>query len=84
VFGNWLVRNIFGLKKDARDYIMRNFTICTPPTPNITRVIKSKSMGLAGHVARMGHRKGAYWVLVSRSEGKRPLGRPRHKWNILK
>jgi hypothetical protein len=32
------------------------------------------------HVARLGHRRGAYRVLVGRPEGKRPLGRPRHRW----
>jgi hypothetical protein len=34
----------------------------------------------AGHVARMGDRRGAYRVLVGRSDGKGPLGRPRHRW----
>jgi hypothetical protein len=48
--------------------------------PNIVRVIKSRRMGWAGHVARMGEGRGAYRVLVGRPEGKRPLGRPRHRW----
>jgi hypothetical protein len=50
------------------------------------RVIKSRRMRWAGHVARMGERRGAYRVLVGKPEGRRPLGRPRRKWedNIKK
>jgi hypothetical protein len=47
---------------------------------NIVRVIKSRRMRWAGHVARMGVGRGAYRVLVGRPEGKRPLGRPRRRW----
>ena len=43
------------------------------------RVIKSRRMRGAGHVARMGER-GVYRVLVGKPDGKRPLGRPRHRW----
>ena len=43
-------------------------------SPNIVRVIKSRRMRWAGHVARMGEEKGAYRVLVGKLEGKRPLG----------
>ena len=49
-------------------------------SPNILRVIKSRRMRLAGHVARMGEGRGVNKVLVGKPEGKRPLGRPRHKW----
>ena len=49
-------------------------------SPNIMRVIKSRRMRLAGHVARMEEGRGVYKVLVGKSEGKRPLGRPRHRW----
>jgi hypothetical protein len=49
-------------------------------SPNIVRVIKSRRMRWAGHVARMGEGRGEYRVLVGRPEGKRPLGRPRHRW----
>ena len=42
-------------------------------SPNIVRVIKSRRMRWAGHVARMGEKRGAY-------RGKRPLGRPRRRW----
>jgi hypothetical protein len=37
-------------------------------------------MRFAGHVARMGEGRGAYRILVVRPEGRRPLGRPRHRW----
>jgi len=43
-------------------------------------VIKSRSMRWAGHVARMGKRRGVYRVLVGKPEGKRPLGKPGHTW----
>ena len=49
-------------------------------SPSIVRVIKSRRMRWAGHVARMGERKGVYRVLVGKPEGKRPLGRPRLRW----
>ena len=44
------------------------------------RVIKSRRMRFAGHVARMGEETWAYRVLVGKPEGKRPLGRPRRRW----
>jgi len=47
---------------------------------NIVRVIKSRRMRWAGHVARMGERRGVYRVLVGKPEGKSPAGRPRHRW----
>jgi hypothetical protein len=47
---------------------------------NIVRVIKSRRMRWAGHVARMGEGGGAYRILVGRPEGKRPLGRHRRRW----
>ena len=49
-------------------------------SPNIFRVIKSKRMRWAGHVACMWERIGVYKVLVGKPERKRPLGRPRHRW----
>ena len=49
-------------------------------SPNILRVIKSRRMRWAGHVARTGDEWGVYRVLVGKPEGKRPLGRPRRKW----
>ena len=47
---------------------------------NIVRVIKSRIMRWAGHVARMGKERGVYRVLVGKPEGRRPLGRPRRRW----
>jgi len=49
-------------------------------SPNIMRVIKWRRMRWAGHVARMGEKRGVYRVLVEKQEGKRPLGRPRRRW----
>jgi hypothetical protein len=47
---------------------------------NIIRIIKSRRMRWAGHVARMGEKRNAYRLLVGKPEGKRPLGRPRRRW----
>jgi hypothetical protein len=47
---------------------------------NIIRVTKSRRMRWAGHIARMGERRGVYRILVWKPEGKRPLGRPRFRW----
>jgi hypothetical protein len=47
---------------------------------NILRVIKSRRMVWVGHVAHVGKGRGIYKVLFGRPEGKRPLGRPRHRW----
>jgi hypothetical protein len=44
------------------------------------RVVKSRRMRWAGHVARMGEDRGVHRVLVGKPEGKRPLGRPRRRW----
>jgi hypothetical protein len=49
-------------------------------SPNIIRQIKSRRMRWAGHVARMGEERKVYKVLVGTAEGKRPLERPRHRW----
>jgi len=54
-------------------------------SPNIFRMIKLRRMRWAGHVARIGERRGVYRVLVGKPEGKRPLERPRRRWedNIM-
>ena len=44
------------------------------------RVVKSRKMRWAGHVARMGEGRGVHRVLVGKPEGKRPFGRPRRRW----
>jgi len=49
-------------------------------SPNIVRVIKPRRMRWAVHVTHMGERRGVYRVLAGKPEGKRPLGRPRHRW----
>jgi len=49
-------------------------------SPNIVWVIKSRRMKWTGHVACMGERRGVYKDVVGKPEGKRPLERPRHRW----
>ena len=49
-------------------------------SPNNVLVIKLRRMRWVVHVACMGERRGVYSVLVGKPEGKRPLGRPRHRW----
>jgi hypothetical protein len=49
-------------------------------SPNTVRVIKSRRLRWAIHMARMGEGRNVYRILVGRSESKRPLGRPRHRW----
>jgi hypothetical protein len=83
VFENRVLRKIFGPKREEdgswrklhNDELHRLYS-----SPNIVRVIKSRRMRWAGHVARMGEGRGVYMVLVGRPEGKRPLGRPRRRW----
>jgi hypothetical protein len=83
VFENRVLRRIFGPKREE-DGSWRKFRNdelhSLYSSPNIFRVIKSRRMWWAGHVARMGEGRGVYRVLVGRPEGKRPLGRSRHRW----
>jgi hypothetical protein len=54
-------------------------------SPSIIRIIKSRRMKLAGHVARIGEKRNAYRIFVRKPEGKRPMGRTRLSgWAILK
>jgi len=80
VFENRVLRRIFGPKREE-DESWRKLHNVEPhslySSPNIVRVIKSRRMRWAGHVARMGEGRSVYKVLVGRHEGKRPLGRPR-------
>jgi len=87
VFENMLLRRIFGPMGDEVTGEWRrlpneelNELYCSP---NIVRVIKSRRMRWAGHVARMGEESGVYSVLVGKPEGRRPLGRPRTRWWII-
>jgi hypothetical protein len=49
-------------------------------SPNIIRQIKSRRMKWAGHMARLGEERNVYRILMGNPEGKRPLERPRHRW----
>ena len=49
-------------------------------SPNIVRVIRSRGLRCAGHVARMEESRSAFKMLSGKPTGKRPLGRPRRKW----
>ena len=79
-----ILRRIFGSRRDEVTWEWRrlhneelNDLYCSP---NIVRVIKSRRMRWAGHVARRDEKRGVYRVLVGKQEGKRPLGRPRRRW----
>jgi hypothetical protein len=84
VFENRVLRRIFGPKRDEVTGKWRKLHIeelhNLYSSPNIIRQIKSRRMRWAGHVARMGEERNVYRVLVGKSEGKRPLGRPRRRW----
>jgi hypothetical protein len=77
-------RRIFGLKRDEVTGEWRRLQnkqlYALYSSPNIIRVIKSRRLRWAGHVARMRERRGAYRALVGKPEGRRPLGRPRLRW----
>ena len=84
MFENRVLRRIFGPKRDGVTGEWRklhneelNDLYCSP---NIFRVIKSRIMRWAGHLALMGEWRGVYRVLVGKPEGKRTLGRPRRRW----
>jgi hypothetical protein len=88
VFENRVLRRIFELK---RDEVMGEWRKLHNEelhdlysSPSIIGIILSWRMRWTGHVARMGEeKKNAYRLLVGIPEGKRPLGRPRHRWIIL-
>ena len=84
VFENILLRRIFGARSGevTREWRRLHNEELNDlySSPNIVRVIKSRRMRWAGHVARMGEERGVYRVLVGKPEGKRPLGRPRRRW----
>jgi hypothetical protein len=83
VFENRVLRRIFGPKREEdvswrklhNDELHNLYS-----SLNIVRVIKSRRMRWAGHVARVGEGRGIYRVLIGRPEGKRPLERPRRRW----
>ena len=84
MFENRLLRRVFGPKRDEvtgewrkliKEELSDGYSL-----PNIVRVVKSRRMRWAVHVARMGEGRGVYRVLVGKPEGKRPLGKPRRRW----
>jgi hypothetical protein len=83
VFENRVLRRIFGPNRDEATGEWRRLyneeLNDLYSSPNIVRVIKSRRMRWAAHVARMGERRGAYRILVRRPEGRRPLGTARRR-----
>jgi hypothetical protein len=87
VTGNFIfrvLRRIFGSKRDEVTGGWRKLhneeLHGLYSSPGIVRVIKARRMRLVGHVARMGEVRVVYNILVGRPKGRRPLGRPRHRW----
>jgi len=84
MFENRVFRRIFGPKRDEVTGEWRKLhneeLNDLYSSPNIVPVIKSRRMRWAGHLARMGEKRGVYRVLVGKPEGKRPFGRPRRRW----
>jgi hypothetical protein len=72
---------IVGLKMSSLPNLLHNEELRDLySSPSIIRIIKSRRMRWAGHVARMGEKRKTYRLLVGKPEGKRPLGRPRRRW----
>jgi hypothetical protein len=81
-----VLRRIFGPKRDGVTSGWRKLhneeldNLYT--SQSIIRIIKSRRMRWAGHVARIGEKRNMYRFLVGKPEGKRPLGRPRRRWTF--
>jgi hypothetical protein len=84
VFENRVLRRIFRPKRDEVTGDWRKLhneeLHGLYSWPSIVRVIKARRMRWAGNVARIGEMRGAYNILIGRPEGRRPLGRPRRRW----
>jgi hypothetical protein len=84
VFENRVLRRVFRPKRDDVTGEWRKLhneeLHDLYSSPNIVRVIKSRRMRWAGHVARKREKRGVYRVWVGKSEGRRPLGRSRRRW----
>ena len=61
---------------------MRNVIVFTVHLTNIVRIIKSRRLRWTGHVARMEEGRSAFKILTGKPTGKRPFGRPRHRWEV--
>jgi hypothetical protein len=84
VFENRVLRKIFEPKREedgSRRKLHNDELHSLYSSPNIVRVIKSRKMRWAGYVARVGEGRDVYRILVGSPEGKRPLGRPRRRWD---
>ena len=88
VFENRVLRRMFGPKRDevTREWRKLHNEELNDlySSPNTFRLIKLRRMRFAGHVARMGERRGVYRILVGKPDGKRPLGRPKRGRIILR
>jgi hypothetical protein len=84
VFENRVLRRMFGPKRNEVKggwRKLRNEELHDLySSPSIISIMKLRRMRWAGHVARMGGKRNVYRLLVGKPEGKRPLGRPRHRW----
>jgi hypothetical protein len=84
VFENRVLRRIFGPKRDKVTGEWRKLhneeLHELYSSPIIIRIMKSRKMRWAGHVARIAEKRNAYRLLVEKPEGRRPLGRPRRRW----
>jgi PAS domain-containing protein len=84
VFENRVLRRIFGLKRDEVKgewrKLLNEELHDLYSSPSIIRIIKSRRMRWAGHVARMVEKRNVHRLLVEKPEGKRPLRRPRCRW----
>jgi hypothetical protein len=84
VFENRVLRRIFGTRRDEVTGEWRKLhngeLHNLYSSPDIIRQVKSRRMRWAGHMARMGEERNVYKVLVGKPEGKRPLERPRCRW----
>jgi hypothetical protein len=84
VFENRVLRRIFGPKRDEVTGEWRKLHSeelhNLYSSPDTIRQVKSRRMRWAGHVAGIGEERKVYKVLVGKPEGKRPLGRPRRRW----
>jgi hypothetical protein len=84
VFENRVLRRIFGPKKDevtGKWRKLHNEELHDMySSPRMIRIIKSRRMSWAGHVARMGEKRNASSLLVGKPDVKKPLGRPRRRW----